>query len=348
MLSGVLSLSSKLWGKVAAIDTSESQQSSVVTQLGDDTVNLSDFPEYMTMRKEFDQFIWTRAKQWYRAKVLTYAAEKKGFSDSTAFVHDAYVKSGGMIDIDADETVRRFLAFQKEYEDAGKVVPSDEVLMAELQARHQKEYDDFVIALTATVEKELGAEYLLRPPSIDLALDPKLMPITGPDTATIQIIEISDFHCVHCRKMHQMIEDIRQELGPEHIQVAYVNHYWDVLPHRMTVEQSTLTFRASYAAWQQEKFWEYAELVFDNQDRVDINSLPDLKKLASTLKLDIEQFEKDLQSSAAHEFVQAQRPLQERAYAEKPPTLLINGFFVKATRESILRKIAEISPELLK
>lgn len=348
MFSGLLSLSSKLWDKVEAVDTSESQRNLIVTQLDDELVSLSDFPEYMTMRKEFDQFIWTRAKQWYRAKVLSYAAKKKGFSDSTAFVHDAYIKSGGMIDIDADETVRRFMAFKKEYENSGKTVPSDEVLMAELQERHQKMYNDFVIALTETVEKELGAEYLLRPPSIDLALDSKLMPIIGPDTAPIQIIEISDFHCVHCRKMHQMIEDIRQEIGPERIQVAYVNHYWDALPHGMTVEESTLTFRASYAAWQQGKFWEYAELVFDNQDRSDIDSLSNLKKLAFSLELDIEKFEKDIESSAAHAFVQAQRPFQERAYAEKPPTLLINGFFVKATRESILRKIAEISPEILR
>ena len=117
MFSGLLSLSSKLWGKVGAVDTSESQRNLIVTQLDDELVSLSDFPEYMTMRKEFDQFIWTRAKQWYRAKVLSYAAKKKGFSDSTAFVHDAYIKSGGMIDIDADETVRRFMAFKKEYED---------------------------------------------------------------------------------------------------------------------------------------------------------------------------------------------------------------------------------------
>jgi|GEM_PF-2019781 len=325
VVSVVLRFSDALWDKVETVEADETQQSQVVTRLDDNAVHLSDFPEYMTMRREFDQFIWARAQQWYRAKILSHAAEKKGFSDSTAFVHKEYVKSGGVIDIDADETVRRFMAFQKEYEDAGKPIPSDEELMAELQARHQKMYDDFVNKLTDTVEEELGAEYLLRPPSIDLAWDPELMPIIGPNSAPIKIIEVSDFHCVHCRKMHKLIEDIRQEIGPENIQVAYINHYWDELPKGMTTEQATLTFRAAYAARAQGKFWEYAKLIFNNQDRVNIDSLSDLKKLALELKLDIKKFESDLGSKAAHEFVEAQRPLQERTYAKRPPTLLING-----------------------
>ena len=113
ILGGLLHFSNTLWDKVAIIEAHQTGQSEVVTQLDDNIVELSDFPEYLTMRREFDQFIWTKAKQWYRAKLLSHAAEKKGFPNSTAFVHEEYIKSGGLIDIDADEAVRRFMAFQK-------------------------------------------------------------------------------------------------------------------------------------------------------------------------------------------------------------------------------------------
>jgi len=143
--------------------------------------------------------------------------------------------------------------------------------------------------------------------------------------------------------MHQVIEEVRQEVGPENVQVIFINHYWKFLPEGMTEDEGTLTMRAGYAAWKQEKFWEYAAMVFDHQDKLDIDDLSELKNFATKLNLDLPKFEKDLASQGAKDFIQAHIPLQELAYAETPPTLLINGFFVKASKAKILNKIAQLN-----
>ncbi len=342
VLAGIFYGSERVFEKIAEPEKSHHQYR-LVAQLGEREVILADFPEYMTMKHEFEQFIWGKAKEWYRAELLNHAAQEQGFANVTEFVHRRYTDSGGIIDIGPEETRRRFAKLKAEYQDQGGELPSDEKIFEELQLRYQTLYDQFVEELTDKVEQNLQAQYLLKPSSVNLAINPEEMPVLGPKNAPIQIIEISDFHCSHCRKMHQNLEEVIQEIGSENVQIAYVNHYWDELPQNMNPEQATLTMRAAYAAWKQGKFWEFAHDVFEKQDQVNIDSLEALKKIAEAHQLNLERFTQDLSSPKAKEFIQTHRQFQKQAFADKPPTLLINGFFVKADRNSILAKIKELN-----
>ena len=338
----LLSLSSKLWTKVNILTNVESQNN-LVTRLGDEEILLTDYPEYLTMKHEFDQFVWSKSKQWYRASLLSHRAKEEGYVDSTKYVYDQYEAVGGMINIDAEETRKQFEEIKQEYINAGGALPTDEELFSILQERHQKKYNDFTNQLTDQVEKELKAKHLLPPSSVNIQVDPKIMPIQGDSSAPIKIFQISDFHCIHCRKMHQVIEEVRQEVGPENVQVVFLNHHWEILPEGMTEDEGSLTMRAGYAAWKQDKFWEYAAVIFDHQDKANIDDLSELKKFAKDLNLDLTKFDQDLASQGAKDFIKAHIPLQTLAYAETPPTLLINGFFVKANKTKILEKIDQLN-----
>lgn len=323
-------------------DLEPGDQDRLVARLGTREVKLSDFSEYMTLKHEFEQFIWAKAEDWYRVELLSFAAEEKGFATATEFVHQRYTEAGGLIDIGPEETRKRFANLKKEYQEKGGEMPSDDWLFDELQRRYQVLYDEFVENLTDEMEDEFKVSYLLRPSVVDLQIDEEFMPVLGPADAPIQIIEVSDFHCSHCRKMHQSLEDLVEEIGQDQIRIGYVNHYWEALPEGMSAEPATLTMRAAFAAWKQGKFWELAHDLYEQQDRADLNSIEVLQKMASDHGLDVDLFTVTLASPEAEEFIQAQRKFQKMAFAEKPPTVLMNGFFVKGDLDSMLAKIREL------
>jgi len=291
ILAATFKLSDSLWVKVDALAAQDNEPVQILTRIDGEEILLTDIDEYVTMKHEFDQFVWNKSKQWHRSKVLSHQAKKKGFKSSTLYVRDAYIKSGGVMDEAA---------------------------------------------------KELASEHLLVPSIIELPIDPAKVPTLGEADAPIQIVIISDFHCIHCRKMHKAIQEIRDELGHNNIQVAYVNHYWEFLPDGISREKGSIATRSAFAAWKQNKFWEYAEAIFSDQDVTDLYNVVEMIKIAEKVGLDIEKFKSDLDSSEAYAFIESHRPLQKLAYAEKPPTILVNGFFVKSSKSKILAKIAQL------
>jgi len=342
ILAATFKLSDSLWVKVDALAAQDNEPVQILTRIDGEEILLTDIDEYVTMKHEFDQFVWNKSKQWHRSKVLSHQAKKKGFKSSTLYVRDAYIKSGGVMDFDAEEVKRLFSIKKQEIIDSGKPVPSKEAIIQMLKIEHQKKYDDYSNQLTDEAAKELASEHLLVPSIIELPIDPAKVPTLGEADAPIQIVIISDFHCIHCRKMHKAIQEIRDELGHNNIQVAYVNHYWEFLPDGISREKGSIATRSAFAAWKQNKFWEYAEAIFSDQDVTDLYNVVEMIKIAEKVGLDIEKFKSDLDSSEAYAFIESHRPLQKLAYAEKPPTILVNGFFVKSSKSKILAKIAQL------
>jgi len=127
----------------------------------------------------------------------------------------------------------------------------------------------------------------------------------GPADAEIVVIEFSDFECTYCGAAagtnDQLISRFREQdpswtaAVPELKRLAeegkikFVFRDYPLGSHRMAQKAS----EAAECAGEQGKFWEYHDILFENQKDLDVNSL---KGYAQRIGLDVGEFNKCLDS----------------------------------------------------
>lgn len=116
-----------------------------------------------------------------------------------------------------------------------------------------------------------------------LADDPSL----GPADAPVTIIEYGDFGCPSCRAWHNagILAQIRAQYGD---QVRFV---WRDFP--VITVQSPKAAEAAQCAYDQDKFWEYHNLLFE---RASVLGVDNLKAYAADLGLNTGEFNRCLDS----------------------------------------------------
>lgn len=110
-------------------------------------------------------------------------------------------------------------------------------------------------------------------------------PIKGDIKAPLTIAVFSDFQCPYCKKVAPVLDQILQR-NPATVRVAFMN--MPLQNHEMA-EPAAM---AALAANEQNKFWEFHDLLFA-EEKIKADSF---RKIAAKLGLDIGRFEKDQQS----------------------------------------------------
>jgi len=120
-------------------------------------------------------------------------------------------------------------------------------------------------------------------PATRMGSDPAL----GTEGAPIIIIEYGDFGCSTCRVWHQagIRDQIMQEYGDK---ILFV---WRDFP--VITAQSPKAAEAGQCAFDQGKFWEYHDYIYEKGSSI---SVADLKVYAHQVGLDSEQFDQCLDS----------------------------------------------------
>ena len=134
-------------------------------------------------------------------------------------------------------------------------------------------------------------------------------PMIGATNAPISIVEFGDYQCTFCYKFHQ---DTFNNIQIEYIDLGKVNYVYRDFP--LNGYDSVLAAEASYCAGDQDKYWSYHNLLFnnwagENTGWVNINSLI---KFATQVDLDISEFNKCLNM---HKYYQ--KVMDNENYAEK-------------------------------
>ncbi len=111
-------------------------------------------------------------------------------------------------------------------------------------------------------------------------------PTTGAADARIILIEFSDFQCPFCAKAHKTV---KQFMAKHQNEVMWVYKH---LPLASIHPQAIPAAQASWAAYQQGKFWEYHDALFEEQDKLGEKLYLDI---ARSLNLDIKKFNRDRQ-----------------------------------------------------
>ena len=145
-------------------------------------------------------------------------------------------------------------------------------------------------------------------------------PILGAESARVIIIDFSDFQCPRCERHVQSTEP---EIKKEYIETGNVAYVFKHFPWRGTDSFSAAL--ASECANEQGKFWQYHDILFQNQQGVDSDwaSREKLKEFASAIGLDRQQFDSCLDSEKYKSNIDRDLALVEELSLDTTPSFLI-------------------------
>lgn len=142
----------------------------------------------------------------------------------------------------------------------------------------------------------------------------------GPEDSKITVVEYSDFQCPACQAGVPIIKELVGKY-PDKFRVIYrhfplQSHLWSPLAHQ-----------SAECAHAQGKFWEYHDLVFQNQKIWSGPANPAEKFLeyAKTLNLNLDRFSACLSDPKTAEKVQADKKHGEAMQVQSTPTFFVNG-----------------------
>jgi len=171
------------------------------------------------------------------------------------------------------------------------------------------------------LRQQADIEMFLRPPRVEVNYDRARL--RGSRDARITIVEFSDFHCPFCMQVETTLKEVIAKYQGK------VNLAFRDFPLRDIHPQAQLAAEASRCAVEQGKFWEYHDLLFENQDR---HSRQDLLKNARMLKLDEKRFISCLDSGKYGP--QIEQDIQDAVAAgvSGTPSFFINGVLLAGAK----------------
>jgi Na+/H+ antiporter NhaA len=147
-------------------------------------------------------------------------------------------------------------------------------------------------------------------------VDPRRDHVFGRPDAKYTIVEYGDFQCPFCLKASGSIPEVQRELGDE------LRYVWRHAPLTQQHPNALAGAEASEAASMQGKFFEFERALFADQE----NQRPsDIVRIARTLDLDVDRFERDLESAEVTTRVRDDMLDAEAMGITSVPTFFVNG-----------------------
>ena len=140
--------------------------------------------------------------------------------------------------------------------------------------------------------------------------------VLGAAQASVTVVEYGDFECPNCKQAAPAVRLLldrfsgRVRLVFRHFPLEEVHHH------------ALHAALAAEAAGAQQRFWQMHDLLFENQQHL---RLPQLRKYAEQLELDLERYEADMKDEIYLQRVREQVDGGKRSGARATPTFFING-----------------------
>jgi protein-disulfide isomerase len=180
--------------------------------------------------------------------------------------------------------------------------------------------------------------------SFSVEINTKGAPFIGPKDAPVEIVAFSDFECPYCSKVGPLLDEIVTQY-PEKTKIVFKQ--FPLSFHKKAQPAA----KASLAAQRQGKFWQYHDLLFENQKRFTAaKTLKDTDlifvELAQSLQLDIDKFNKDRKGQIIKKAMERDIMDGRRIGVRGTPAIYINGRKLKNRGIQELQKM--IDQELAK
>ncbi len=196
----------------------------------------------------------------------------------------------------------------------GDLASSKTAIVAYLQQEQQEQLET---ALADKLRAAAKVQILLKepePPPMNINIGTGAS--RGDVNSAVTVIEFTDFQCSACGGMYPIVEEVMKSYG-NRVHFVIRNFPLTTLhPNAFNAAQ------AAEAAKAQGKFWEYIDLMFKNQNALDVDSL---KKYATQVGLDRKRFDAELESGKYIPVVRRDMNDGDEYGVEATPTFFING-----------------------
>jgi protein-disulfide isomerase len=169
--------------------------------------------------------------------------------------------------------------------------------------------------------RKYNYEFLLKEPTAPIQkIDTTNAFSRGSANATVTVVMFSDFQCSACSTIHPYLQEVLQNYGDK---VRFVLRNFPLPTLHPNAINAAI---AAQAAKSQGKFYEYVEVLYKNQAKLDVASL---KKYASDLGLNRKQFDLELNSRKHRDFIK--KDLEDGVFygINSTPTIFVNGVKVR-------------------
>jgi len=143
-------------------------------------------------------------------------------------------------------------------------------------------------------------------------------PSLGNKNAKYQLVVFTDFECPYCKKGDDTVQALKAKYGND---LLIVQKNYPLAFHKNAIPAA----KAALAAHQQGKFFEYSKLLFQNQK--DLGSEL-YNKTAKDLKLDLNKFNKDMESDKVNKLLAADLEAANKAGVNSTPNFILNGVVI--------------------
>ncbi len=268
--------------------------------------------EYQIKKKALETLI--------NQKLLEAEAKKKGVSTDKLLEQEVDAK----VPEPADAEVSAVYAFQREQLNRPYEEVKSQLQQSLKKAKTQQARQDY----SARLREQAKVSILLGPPRVEVGFDPAR--VRGNLKAKVMIVEFSDFQCPYCSAVQATLKNALAK-HQDTVALAFRD-----MPIQQIHPLAQGAAEAARCAGEQGKFWEYHDLLFGDQSKLDRTGLMDK---ARTLKLDEKQFESCLAGEKYKAQIQQDSQEGMRAGVSGTPGFFINGIFMSGNQpESAFEK----------
>lgn len=152
----------------------------------------------------------------------------------------------------------------------------------------------------------------------------------GDPNAPVKVEVFEDFKCSACQGYHESIEPLVISNLVETGKVFYTFRNFPFLDDGLAVKDSDNAANAAMCAADQNRFWDYKQILFSNLNFVSGEfSINRLQAFADSLGLDTEQFNQCLDDNTFKPEIDSDLALGNQMGVNGTPSLFVNGVIVK-------------------
>jgi len=146
----------------------------------------------------------------------------------------------------------------------------------------------------------------------------------GNSKAKVTLIEYADFQCPACAAYHSLVDQLLKDYKNK---IFYV---YRIFPLTDAHQNALISAQAAYAAYQQGKFFQYDDLLFNKQATWENLTNPTnvFADYAKSLNLDLNKFQTDINSSQTKKYVQDSKNEALNEGILQTPSFFINGHLI--------------------
>lgn len=143
----------------------------------------------------------------------------------------------------------------------------------------------------------------------------------GDPKSKVTLIEYADFQCPACAAYHPIVKQILSDYNGK---IYFVYRFF---PLSAIHKNAVISAQAGYAAYKQGKFFEMNDLLYNGQASwAQTDNAPDtFVSYAQKLKLDINKFQKDMNSQETKNYVADSQNQATAIGVNSTPTFFVNG-----------------------